>query len=898
MNRVYYNSRGQTIRIGKKIGRGGEATVFEIHGDSTLVAKIYHRKVNSEKAAKLKRMVTLVNNDLLKLTSWPVDLLYSTPYRGNIVGVLIKRINGYEEIHQLYTPRSRRQKFATADWRFLIFAATNVARAFYVLHNNRIIVGDVNEKNILISNDATVKLIDCDSFQIPQPDGRFFKCLVGVQTHTPPELQGKNFRNVERTQDHDNFGLAVIIFQLLMMGRHPFSGRFKGNSDIPIEKAIENKLFFYDLNTSNPDITPPPNAPSLQLLTNRVSSLFVQAFRNLRRPSSKEWVEALKELSSKLSQCRKRQSHYYLATLPRCPWCQIENATGTELFPLNLHIDISDNQNLSLAEIWKQMQSVPAPGPAPAILEKSSIYVVPSRTVKGAYSYLSFYTLLMGFLIIGVGIGVSTIYPDACLAPILAVGLISWFANSIFTKLRNKTVTRFETELHCIEEKWNRAKTEWLKLADDTQYKETISELTKLKLRYEALENERINRIERLKKQNANRQRFHFLDQFKIQDANIPDISYYLKAALRSFGIETAADITYSNVLRVPGIGQARAAKLEKWKESIEKKFVFDSTKILDPKDILDIDREIAKLRTTILSEMQAKVGQLKKSVLAINNSRRRLKPILDESCKELAQTEEDLRFLTKSQRLSKRIWLSTVVGIVLSFVIHGGRVDESRMANSSGSPRNSNLSASSRLGTNTSVGQNTNSAQSVSVVEAQRLYDYGITLSREKKFDEAVEVFQRAIELNNKFAEANHELGYALYRLKKFDDARRPLERAIELNSKNAESYYVLGLVLKEIGDYESATVAFRHAVDEQPSAHRYHLELGSAYLQTKRYADAERAFQNVLRLRPNNAKAHYELIRIYNKNGQIQEAESHCEELWALNSALASEVCDYTLR
>ena len=27
--------------------------------------------------------------------------------------------------------------------------------------------------------------------------------------------------------NHDNFGLAVLIFQLLFMGRHPFSGRYQ-----------------------------------------------------------------------------------------------------------------------------------------------------------------------------------------------------------------------------------------------------------------------------------------------------------------------------------------------------------------------------------------------------------------------------------------------------------------------------------------------------------------------------------------------------------------------------------------------------------------------------------------------------------------------------------------------
>lgn len=51
-----------------------------------------------------------------------------------------------------------------------------------------------------------------------------FHCDVGVPLWTPPELQGRDFRGLTRTKNHDRFGLAVLMFQLLFMGRHPFAG--------------------------------------------------------------------------------------------------------------------------------------------------------------------------------------------------------------------------------------------------------------------------------------------------------------------------------------------------------------------------------------------------------------------------------------------------------------------------------------------------------------------------------------------------------------------------------------------------------------------------------------------------------------------------------------------------
>jgi DNA-binding helix-hairpin-helix protein with protein kinase domain len=50
-------------------------------------------------------------------------------------------------------------------------------------------VGDINPGNVVVSQQAVVKLIDSDSFQVAL-DGRVFRCEVGVAHFTPPELQG------------------------------------------------------------------------------------------------------------------------------------------------------------------------------------------------------------------------------------------------------------------------------------------------------------------------------------------------------------------------------------------------------------------------------------------------------------------------------------------------------------------------------------------------------------------------------------------------------------------------------------------------------------------------------------------------------------------------------------
>ena len=89
-------------------------------------------------------------------------------------------------------------------------------------------VGDVNEGEILVTKKACVRLIDCDSFQVQTRD-KIYHCEVGVVQFLPPCFSSLSyFQAMLRTQNHDNFGLAILIFLLLFMGSYRFLGVYKG----------------------------------------------------------------------------------------------------------------------------------------------------------------------------------------------------------------------------------------------------------------------------------------------------------------------------------------------------------------------------------------------------------------------------------------------------------------------------------------------------------------------------------------------------------------------------------------------------------------------------------------------------------------------------------------------
>src|ERR1700743_3014503 len=119
---------GRPGRLGRRGGQGGEGGVCEVVEQPGLVAKTFHVPLSPVRAEKIRAMVAGRNPALDRLTAWPIELL-SLP-TGAPVGLLMPRVAGYRDIHQLYSPKSRRAAFPSADWRFLVRAAANVARAF------------------------------------------------------------------------------------------------------------------------------------------------------------------------------------------------------------------------------------------------------------------------------------------------------------------------------------------------------------------------------------------------------------------------------------------------------------------------------------------------------------------------------------------------------------------------------------------------------------------------------------------------------------------------------------------------------------------------------------------------------------------------------------------------
>ncbi|UOF92434.1 hypothetical protein LSG31_09890 [Fodinisporobacter ferrooxydans] len=480
----FYDRNGKSVTLGSEIGRGGEGSVYEILQTPNRVAKLYHRPADTQKRSKLLNMIALQNDSLLRATAWPLDLL--TDSNGQAIGMIMPKIAGYKDIHKLYGPKTRLTEFPTANYSFLIHAATNLARAFAAVHESGQVIGDVNHSNIVVSDQALIKLIDCDSFQITV-NGTRFPCDVGVSTHQPPELQGLSLRGIRRTQNHDNFGLAVLIFQLLFMGRHPFSGIYLDKGEMPIERAIREFRFVYSQTAKTQHMHQPPNTLPLSSVTGPCALLFEQAFSRKSaqengRPSAEEWVQVLETLPNKIIKCNKNTGHSYLHSLSECPWCRWEKKSGILLFPGAFSANQGNVQAFSLQAVWAQVQAVPTPGPIRQFPDLSTFHAGLSEEGKKyrMQRRIRIVSIISCPVVAG---GAAILFPEWS----LIIAILSFLVLTTGSLWKSKLYKTLAKQCQVAQERWEELRNRWEQETGDEAYYQKRKELEHLRSQYQQI---------------------------------------------------------------------------------------------------------------------------------------------------------------------------------------------------------------------------------------------------------------------------------------------------------------------------------------------------------------------------------------------------------------------------
>jgi serine/threonine protein kinase len=272
---------GDRVTLVDRLGDGGEGVVYRTdRGD---IAKIYHReKLSRLRSEKLEIMVASgFRRDGI---CWPTSIILSKEM--HTIGYRMPSAKGFPIQPTLFQRQLLSKRFPTWTRRELVVCAQSILEKISTVHRNNILIGDINPLNILIASENEVYLIDTDSYQIAG-----YPCPVGTVNFTAPEIQGKDFSTYLRTQDHENFAIATLLFMILLPGETPYS--HQGGEDIITN--IKKGLFPYPLKDMRSRGVPiGPWQYMWSHLPFRTKEAFFNCFRRKERLNCEQWQDVIR----------------------------------------------------------------------------------------------------------------------------------------------------------------------------------------------------------------------------------------------------------------------------------------------------------------------------------------------------------------------------------------------------------------------------------------------------------------------------------------------------------------------------------------------------------------------------------------------------------------------------
>jgi len=209
------------IKDSNEINSGGEGVIYSLDEDKTLVAKIYH---------KGKKVISKQKFDFLQkldktLFITPKELLQKS---NKTVGYTMMLVDSsYLPISALFNTAYCSKNGISAKIKLAI--AQKLSKAVEKAHSQQIIIGDLNQFNILVNKNGDVKLIDTDSYEIPN------EIHTGIMLD---EIRDYYYQG-KVSEQSDFFALAIIIFYMFTF-THPYKGihsKYKG-----IENRMINRI--------------------------------------------------------------------------------------------------------------------------------------------------------------------------------------------------------------------------------------------------------------------------------------------------------------------------------------------------------------------------------------------------------------------------------------------------------------------------------------------------------------------------------------------------------------------------------------------------------------------------------------------------------------------------------
>lgn len=159
-----------------------------------------------------------------------------------------------------------------------------------------------------------------------------------------------------------------------------------------------------------------------------------------------------------------------------------------------------------------------------------------------------------------------------------------------------------------------------------------------------------------------------------------------------------------------------------------------------------------------------------------------------------------------------------------------------------------------------------------------------GVIANGTSKYEEAVDEFQRAAQLESTNDDALIGLGGAYERLGKLQDAESTYKKIVQLRPNYWRGYNLLGIFYLRQAQYDDAAAMFQKVIERAPESFRGFANMGAAYLYEAKYPEAIKPLEQSLAIHP-TADTYSNLGTAYYYQHRFNDATKTYEKALQLN-------------
>lgn len=161
--------------------------------------------------------------------------------------------------------------------------------------------------------------------------------------------------------------------------------------------------------------------------------------------------------------------------------------------------------------------------------------------------------------------------------------------------------------------------------------------------------------------------------------------------------------------------------------------------------------------------------------------------------------------------------------------------------------------------------------------------YLWGKTAELQRKYDEALEAYQKALVCDRQAYHVMRNLAVLLIKVGKHQQAVSWINKMIEQDPADTQSRSLLANLYMSLGKVDEAAKVFREILDAEPENLNAMLMLGSLYARNRQYSEAREILEKLVELEPESYSGHYYLAKLY------QELRFYDKSLAAYEKALS---------